>query len=88
MSERLPDDIEVDSGDEPMSNHSGNPHFANILDQRLSRRQVLSGSLTAAVAGIFGAATLANAASAKFLPPARAARPSAWTRCSASTPSP
>jgi len=75
MSERLPVELEVDSGDEPMSNHSTNPHFANILDTRLSRRQVLSGGLTAAVAGMFGAASLANAASAKFLPPAAKGRP-------------
>jgi uncharacterized protein len=75
MSEILPVEIEVDSGDEPMSNHSANPHFASILDKRLSRRQVLSGSLTAAVAGMFGAASLASAASAKLLPPAAQARP-------------
>ncbi|HUG97966.1 MAG TPA: PhoX family phosphatase [Gammaproteobacteria bacterium] len=75
MSERLPVEIEVDSGDEPMSNHSNNPHFSSILEKRLSRRQVLSGSLTVAVAGMFGAATLASAASAKLLPPAAKARP-------------
>ena len=80
MSERLPDDFEVDSGDEPMSNHSNNPHFNHILDKRLSRREVLSGSLTAAVAGMFGAASLALAGKpaadpAKFLPPAAKGRP-------------
>jgi uncharacterized protein len=80
MSERLPVETEVDSGDEPMSNHSNNPHFATILDKRLSRRQVLSGSLTAAVAGIFGAASIAlaakpGAADPKFLPPSAKGRP-------------
>jgi uncharacterized protein len=76
MTDRLPVVMDVDSGDEPMSNHSDNPHFANILEKRLSRRQVLSTGLTAAVAGMFGAATLANAASAKLLPPAAQGRPS------------
>lgn len=81
MSERFPvTEQEVDSGDEPLSNHSSNPHFNQILEKRLSRRQVLSGSLTAAVAGMFGAASLAVAAKpganpAKFLPPAAKGRP-------------
>jgi uncharacterized protein len=75
MSERLPAATEVDSGDEPMSNHSDNPHFASILAKRLSRRQVLRGTLATAVAGMFGAATLANAAAARLLPPAGEGRP-------------
>jgi uncharacterized protein len=75
MSEKLPPELALDSGDEPLSNHSKNSHFASILEQRLSRRQVLSGSLTAAVAGMFGVAALANVASAKPLPPAARGRP-------------
>ncbi|TVR61872.1 MAG: PhoX family phosphatase [Candidatus Competibacteraceae bacterium] len=42
-----------------------------ILEKRLSRRQVLTGSLSAAVAGLFGAAGVASLAEARpsFLPP-------------------
>ncbi len=72
MSDNKQPMIEIDNGDEPMSNHSDNPHFATILEKRLSRRQVLSGSLTAAVAGVFGASgmgNLAEAAKPGFLPP-------------------
>jgi uncharacterized protein len=75
MSEKLPPELALDSGDEPLSNHSNNPHFASILEQRLSRRQVLSGGLAAAVAGMFGVAALANVASARPLPPAARGRP-------------
>ncbi|MBS3952516.1 MAG: PhoX family phosphatase [Methylomicrobium sp.] len=70
--------VEIDSGDEPMSNHSDNPHFSTILEKRLSRRQMLTGSLGVAVAGMFGASgvtSLANAASGSFLPPAAGAKP-------------
>jgi uncharacterized protein len=66
--------IEIDSGDEPLSNHSGNPHFSSILEKRLSRRDMLTGSLTAAVAGMFGVSGMGNLAEAApagpgFLPP-------------------
>ena len=64
--------IEMDNGDEPMSNHSDNPYFAAILEKRLSRRQVLGGSLTAAVASVFGASGMGNLAEAArpgLLPP-------------------
>jgi uncharacterized protein len=65
--------IEIDSGDEPLSNHSGNPHFNSVLDARLSRRDVLKGGLGAAMLGLFGAsAALANPAS---LPEAAGLRP-------------
>ncbi|MFU8895041.1 MAG: PhoX family protein [Gammaproteobacteria bacterium] len=74
MSERVPCEIAEDNGDEPLSNHSGNPHFASVLEKRLSRRQVLSGGLTAAVAGIMGTAALAHAGP-KLLPPAAKGRP-------------
>jgi secreted PhoX family phosphatase len=42
-----------DNGDEPVCNRSNNPSFATILDARLQRRQVLKGSLAAAVASMF-----------------------------------
>ncbi|WP_373509527.1 PhoX family phosphatase [Thiocapsa sp.] len=72
MSDRIDPMNEVDSGDEPMSNHSKNPHFSTILDKRLSRRQVLTGSLSAAIAGVFGAAGVASSVNAAgpALPPA------------------
>jgi secreted PhoX family phosphatase len=54
----MPDDLrnlieEDSSGDEPMSNHSPNPHFSELLDAALSRRTALLGSLGAAVATMF-----------------------------------
>jgi uncharacterized protein len=75
MSELIPFEPEADSGDEPLSNHSNNTHFSSVLEKRISRRDVLSGGLTAAVAGLLGAASLASAATPKFLPPAAKARP-------------
>ena len=78
MSDHIDPMTEMDSGDEPMSNHSNNPHFSMILDKRLSRRQVLTGSLSAAIAGVFGAAgaaSMANAAGPKILPPAAKGKP-------------
>jgi secreted PhoX family phosphatase len=78
MSDHMDPINEMDSGDEPMSNHSNNPHFSTILDKRLSRRQVLTGSLSAAIAGVFGAAgvaSMANAAGPKVLPPAAKGKP-------------
>jgi len=85
MSERLPARLEVDCGDEPLGNHSNNPHFAGILEQRLSRRQVLSGGLAAAVAGMFGVAALANVARARPPPPALGFDPIPVTRADAAT---
>ena len=64
--------IELDHGDESMNNHSDNPKFANILEKRLSRRQLLGGSLTAAVAGLVGTSGMVNMAQAAhpgLLPP-------------------
>ncbi|MFU8816475.1 MAG: PhoX family protein [Pseudomonadales bacterium] len=49
---------EVVDGDEPMSNHSDNPHFSVILEQNLSRRSMVKGGMGAAVAGMAGAAGL------------------------------
>ncbi|HRP97320.1 MAG TPA: PhoX family phosphatase [Rhodocyclaceae bacterium] len=78
MSKQLPPvHLTEDNGDEPMSNHSDNPHFSSIMEKRLSRRQVLAGGLGAAVAGLFattGAASVAHAR-AGFLPPAAQGRP-------------
>jgi secreted PhoX family phosphatase len=64
-----------DNGDEPMSNHSDNPHFSSIIEKRISRRQVLAGGIGAAVAGLFSAAGIAHAKGPKFLPPAAQGRP-------------
>jgi uncharacterized protein len=64
--------LDVDSGDEPISNHSGNAHFADIAAKRMSRRQMLGGSLGAAVVGVFGASGAPSAAVPRFLPPAAA----------------
>lgn len=40
-------------GDEPVCNFSNNPLFADILNSRLQRRQVLRGGIAAAVATLF-----------------------------------
>lgn len=72
MSDDKPPMTELDHGDESMNNHSDNPKFAAILEKRLSRRQLLGGSLTAAVAGLVGASGMANVAQAAgpgLLPP-------------------
>jgi secreted PhoX family phosphatase len=66
---------DVDSGDEPMSNHSDNRHFSDVLEKRISRRELLTGSLGAAVATILGASSAAHAGGAKFLPPQAKGRP-------------
>jgi uncharacterized protein len=78
MSEQLPPvQLIEDNGDEPMSNHSNNPHFSSIIEKRLSRRQVLAGGLSAAVAGLFAATGAASVAYARpgSLPPAAQGRP-------------
>ena len=74
MSGRFPVEVAEDNGDEALSNFSDNPRFSNILEARISRRQVLSGSLSVAVAGMFGVATLADAARPQRPSPAAAAR--------------
>ncbi len=61
----------IRDGDEPLSNHSRNPSFAAILEARLSRRNVLKGSLGGAVLGMFSAPALAK----QFLPPQAQGRP-------------
>jgi len=60
-------DVDVNNGDEPMSNLSDNMHFSSILEKRISRRQLLTGSLNAVVAGAFigsGLSAISNVAEA------------------------
>jgi secreted PhoX family phosphatase len=52
-------------GDEPMSNPSANPYFGDIVAARLSRREVLAGSLGAAVFGFIGAGAAPQAHAAQ-----------------------
>jgi secreted PhoX family phosphatase len=54
--------IDLGDGDEPMSNPSTAPHFQDVLATRMNRRTVLKGSLSAAIAGLFGGAAQAFAA--------------------------
>ncbi|MDO8843747.1 MAG: PhoX family phosphatase [Methylicorpusculum sp.] len=77
MNDFNKDLVEIDSGDEPMSNLSDNPHFSTILEKNLSRRQMLTGSLGVAVAGMFGASGLSSIANAApgLLPPAAGVKP-------------
>lgn len=83
MSE-ISNDQSKESGDEPMSNHSDNPHFSTILEKTMSRRNMLTGSLGVALAGMFGGSGIsallghtaeANAGPPKFLPPAAKGNP-------------
>lgn len=53
-----PQIIDNGNGDEPLSNHSNNPHFNDVLQARLSRRTALRGSLGASIAAMFGATSL------------------------------
>ena len=46
--------IDNGDGDEPQVNLSSNRHFADVLEARLSRRNILKGSLGAAMVGMFG----------------------------------
>ncbi len=66
-----------EAGEEPMCNHSDNPHFSTIIEKRLSRRQVLEGGISAAVAAMFTATTVASPARAQpgLPPPAATGRP-------------
>jgi secreted PhoX family phosphatase len=87
----------VDSGDEPLSNHSDNTHFGEILERRLSRRELIGGSLTMAVAGMLGAgavqaagrgaapASASQAASATSLSPSLGFDPIPVTRADSTT---
>ncbi|PPS46083.1 Tat pathway signal protein [Chroococcidiopsis sp. TS-821] len=44
---------QFDSDGEPICNRSNNPYFSSILNSRLQRRQVLRGTLAAAVTSLF-----------------------------------
>jgi hypothetical protein len=61
--------IGEDANDAAINNHSDNPHFADILKQRLSRREILAGSLGAAVVGTVGSAIPFRQARANGLAP-------------------
>lgn len=56
--------VDHGEGDEPLSNHSGNESFRNVLDRRLDRRSVLKGSLNAALLGFFAGGLLPGAVQA------------------------
>ncbi len=64
-------------GDEPLSNTSTNEHFANVIERRMSRREVIVGSLGAAVAGALGTAMIdtAEAHNGRSLPAAGKGKP-------------
>nr|WP_309544665.1 alkaline phosphatase PhoX [Alkalilimnicola ehrlichii] len=49
----------VDNGDEPLCNHSDNATFASILEARMGRRDLLKGTLGAAMVGLFGTGLVA-----------------------------
>jgi len=62
--------------DEPPSNRSDNPSFDSILERRMSRREVLTGSLNSVVAAIMlGWSGGALADRSRFLPPQAGGRP-------------
>ncbi len=63
----------AETGDEPLCNSSNNEAFEAVLARRLSRRNVLHGSLTTAVASLFAAGPVSALARPGFLPPAAAA---------------
>src|SRR5690606_4440101 len=68
MNDKEVPSTEINDGDEPMSNHSENAHFSSILEKRLSRREVLTGGLGLAVAGVFGLPGLTEKAEAGKYP--------------------
>ena len=74
--------IEIDNGDEPMSNQSDNEHFSSIMERRLSRREVLAGTFGVAVATVFGVPGMIDSAEAKKYPSTTglAIPPKPWTR--------
>ena len=54
--------IDNGDGDEPVSNHSNNRHFDDVLNAHLSRRSALKGGLGASIAALFGGVGLAGCA--------------------------
>ena len=55
--------IDNGNGDEPMSNHSTNKTFEQVLESRLSRRDIFKGGLAASMAVMFGGALSACSSS-------------------------
>ncbi len=55
-----PDLRMIERGDEPLSNLSDNQTFANVLEARFGRRELLKGGLGAAVVGLFGGMALSG----------------------------
>lgn len=72
MTDKAVEQMLAETGDELPSNHSDNPSFASILEHRFSRRDMLRGSLSAAVVGAFATTPIAALARPGFLPPAAA----------------
>jgi secreted PhoX family phosphatase len=58
--------------DDVSSNHSGNRHIAELIEARISRRGVMSGTAAAAAVGFFGASALTDTAQADAGPLGRA----------------
>ncbi len=56
--------IDKGDGDEPLSNHSENRHFSEVLEVSLKRRSVLKGGIAASVAAMFGGVGFTQAAAA------------------------
>lgn len=54
--------VDHEEGTEPMSNHSGNRHFADVLAACYWRRTVLKGGKQTAIAGMFGGTAVGLAA--------------------------
>lgn len=61
--------------DEPATNFTGNAPFGQVMERRYSRRQVLRGGLSAAMATLFAAPVVDAFARPGFLPPQAGARP-------------
>lgn len=53
--------VDLEAGDEPLSNPSRNSFFHDVVQARLSRRGILTGSVAAALGGFIGAPAQADA---------------------------
>ncbi|NPU90371.1 MAG: PhoX family phosphatase [Gammaproteobacteria bacterium] len=53
-------EIRIIDTDDVGSNHSGNPHIQDMIEARMSRRTVLSGTTAVAATGFFGGSLLAS----------------------------
>jgi secreted PhoX family phosphatase len=69
MDDRTQHVIGEDANDAAINNDSPNAHFADVLQQRISRRGILAGSLGAAVAATLGSALPFRQARANGLAP-------------------